>query len=106
MGEGFSGIAVVGRVGLLAVSLTLIIVGSTFIRTTLTAELSRSVPLNRQGMIMGLNQSLLSSANIVAPLLSGALIDHGLSATWAFAMAAISTAGPVTTSGILASPPP
>ncbi len=101
---GFSGIAIISGIGLLAVFLTLIIVGSTFIRTTLTAELSRSVPLNRQGMIMGLNQSLMSSANIVAPLLSGALIDHGLYATWAFAMAAIATCGAVTTSGILASP--
>jgi len=103
MGAGFSGIAVVGKVGLLAFFLTLINLGTTFIRTTLTAELSRSVPLNRQGIIMGFNQSLMSSANIVAPLLSGALIDHRLYAAWAFAMAVIAACGAVTAAGLLAS---
>jgi MFS family permease len=100
MGAGFFGLAIVSKIGLLAFFLTLIILGTTFTRTTLTAELSRSVPLNRQGMIMGLNQSLMSSANIVAPLLSGALIDHGLYATWAFAMATIVACGAITTFGI------
>jgi MFS family permease len=103
MGAGFSGIAVVSKLGLLAIFLTLIILGATFIRTTLTAELSRSVPLNRQGIIMGFNQSLMSSANIVAPLLSGALIDHRLYAAWAFVMAAIAACGAITAAGLLAS---
>jgi MFS family permease len=40
--------------------------------------LSRSTAINRQGMIMGLNQSLMSGANISAPLISGALIGHRL----------------------------
>ena len=102
MGAGFSGIAVVGTIGHLAVSLTLIILGSTFIRTTLTAELSRSVPLNRQGIIMGLNQSLMSGANIIAPLLSGALIGHRLYGAWAFAMAAIAACGAITAAGLRA----
>jgi MFS family permease len=106
MGAGFSGIAIVGRTGLLAVFLTLIILGTTFIRTTLTAELSRSVPLHRQGMIMGLNQSLMSSANIFAPLLSGALIDRRLYATWALSMAAIAACGAIAAVGLLASSRP
>ena len=103
MGAGFSGLAIVGRIDLLAVFLTLIIFGTMFIRTTLTAELSRSVPLNRQGIIMGFNQSLMSGANIVAPLLSGALIDRRLYATWAFSMAAIATLGAITATGLQAS---
>jgi predicted MFS family arabinose efflux permease len=104
MGAGFLGIAVVERISLLALSLTLIILGTMFIRTTLTAELSQSVPLNRQGVIMGLNQSLMSSANIVAPLLSGALIDRRLYATWALAMAATAACGAITAVGLLARP--
>jgi MFS family permease len=103
MSGGFSGLATVGRIGLLAVFLTLIILGTTFIRTTLTAELSRSVPLHRQGMIMGLNQSLMSSANIFAPLVSGALIDHRLYATWALSMAAIAACGAIAAAGWLVS---
>jgi predicted MFS family arabinose efflux permease len=106
MSAGFSGLAIVGRIGLLAVFLTLIILGTTFIRTTLTAELSRSVSLHRQGMIMGLNQSLMSGANILAPLLSGALIDRRLYATWALSMAAVAACGAVGTAILLASSRP
>ena len=58
-----------------------------------TAELSRSTAINRQGMIMGLYQSLMSGANVSAPLLSGALIGHRLFATWALALAAIAAIG-------------
>jgi MFS family permease len=106
MGAGFSGIAIVGGTTLLAIFLTLIILGTTFIRTTLTAELSRSVPLHRQGMIMGLNQSLMSGANIFAPLVSGALIDRRLYATWALSMAAIAACGAIVATGLLASSRP
>jgi hypothetical protein len=104
MAVGFSGIAVVAGVGLLALFLIPIIVRTMFIRTTLTAELSRSVPLNRQGMIMGFNQSLMSSANIVAPLLSGVLIGHRLYVHWAMAMAAIATCSAAAAAVLLAPP--
>jgi cyanate permease len=104
MGAGFLGIAIAERLSLLALSLTLIILGTPLIRTTLTAELSRSVPLNRQGMIMGLNQSLMSSANIIAPFLSGALIDRRLYDTWEFAMAAIAVCGAIAAVGLLLPP--
>jgi predicted MFS family arabinose efflux permease len=53
---------------------------------------------------MGLNQTHNTSANIAAPPLSGALIDHGLYATWAFTMAAIAACGAITALRILASP--
>jgi MFS family permease len=101
---GFSGIAVVAEVGLLVLFLTPITFGMAFIRTTLTAELSRSVPLNRQGMIMGFNQSLMSSANLVVPLLSGVLIGHRRYVPWALAMAAIATCSAAAAAGTIASP--
>ncbi|OPY96439.1 MFS transporter [Bradyrhizobium sacchari] len=90
---GFAGLGAENNVGLLVVNLTLIIVGTMFARSTLTAELSRSTAINRQGMIMGLNQSLMSGANISAPLLSGALIGHRLFVPWALVMAAIAAVG-------------
>jgi MFS family permease len=83
------------------VFLTLIIIGTMFARSTLTAELSRSTAINRQGMIMGLNQSLMSGANISAPLVSGALIGHQLFVVWALAMAAIATIGVALASSFL-----
>ncbi len=106
MGVGFLGIALVSGIGLLALFLTLIILGSMFIRSTLTAELSRSVAINRQGMIMGFNQSLMSSANILAPLVSGALIGHQLYLGWALAMTAIAACGAVMAAGFVAPPRP
>jgi MFS family permease len=93
MGLGFAGLAAGNNISLLAANLTLIIVGTMFARSTLTAELSRSTAINRQGMIMGLNQSLMSGANISAPLISGALIGHRLFVPWALAMAAIAAIG-------------
>ena len=104
MSAGFGGIAIVDMIGLLVLFLTLIMLGTAFIRTTLTAELSQSVPLSRQGMIMGINQSLMSSANIAAPLVSGALIDRGLYATWAFSLTAVAMCGAVATLALFVSP--
>lgn len=104
MTAGFGGIAIVDMIGLLVLFLTLIMLGTAFIRTTLTAELSQSVPLSRQGMIMGINQSLMSSANIAAPLVSGALIDRGLYATWAFSLTAVAMCDAVATLALFVSP--
>jgi MFS family permease len=106
MSVGFAGLAIGSSIGLLGVVLTLIIVGTMFARSTLTAELSRSTAINRQGMIMGLNQSLMSGANITAPLLSGALIGHRLFVPWALAMAAIALAGAALAGQLLASSRP
>jgi MFS family permease len=102
MGLGFLGLAIGSRISLLAVFLTLIIIGTMFARSTLTAELSRSTAINRQGMIMGLNQSLMSGANISAPLVSGALISHQLFVIWALTMAAVATIGVALARQILA----
>ena len=103
MGLGFAGLSIAGSIGPLAALLTLIIIGTMFTRSTLTAELSRTTAINRQGMIMGLNQSLMSGANISAPLLSGALIGHRLFVAWALAMAALASIGAMMAASLLAS---
>ncbi|PWT86391.1 MAG: MFS transporter [Proteobacteria bacterium] len=105
MALGSAGLAIANNVSLLAIVLTLIIVGTMFARSTLTAELSRSTAIHRQGMIMGLNQSLMSGANISAPLVSGALIGHRLFFVWALAMATIAAIGAALASQLLAPPP-
>jgi hypothetical protein len=53
-------------------------------------------------MIMGLNQSLMSVANIAAPLISGALIGHRLYVGWALSMAGISSCGAMLAALLLA----
>jgi hypothetical protein len=55
---------------------------------------------------MGLNQSLMSGANIFAPLVSGALIDRRLYATWALSMAVTAACGAIAATGRLASSRP
>jgi multidrug resistance protein len=102
MGAGFCGLALVSGIGSLTVFLTLIIAGFMFTRATLTFELSRSAAIDRQGMIMGFNQSLMSGANIVAPLISGALIGHRLYAAWSLSMAGIATCGAILAVALLA----
>ena len=102
MGAGFGGLALVSGIGSLTVFLTLIIAGFMFTRATLTFELSRSAAINRQGMIMGFNQSLMSGANIVAPLISGTLIGHRLYAAWSLSMAGISVCGAILAVALLA----
>ena len=104
MALGSAGLALDNSISLLAIVLTLIIVGTMFARSTLTAELSRSTAINRQGMIMGLNQSLMSGANITAPLVSGALIGHRLFVVWALTMATIAAIGAALASQLLAPP--
>ena len=104
MALGSAGLALDNSISLLAIVLTLIIVGTMFARSTLTAELSRSNAINRQGMIMGLNQSLMSGANITAPLVSGALIGHRLFVVWALTMATIAAIGAALASQLLAPP--
>jgi MFS family permease len=105
MALGSAGLALNNSIHLLAIVLTLIIVGTMFARSTLTAELSRSTAINRQGMIMGLNQSLMSGANITAPLVSGALIGHRLFVVWALTMAVTATIGAALAGQLLAPPP-
>jgi MFS family permease len=73
-----------------------------FARATLTFELSRSAAINRQGMIMGFNQSLMSGANIMAPLISGALIGHRLYFAWALSMVGLSVSGALLAAVLLA----
>src|SRR6516225_546033 len=102
MAAGFCGLALADGIGSLTVFLTLIIAGFMFTRATLTFELSRSAAINRQGMIMGFNQSLMSGANIVAPLISGTLIGHRLYAAWSLSMAGISVCGAILAVALLA----
>jgi predicted MFS family arabinose efflux permease len=101
MAAGFCGLAMVSDVGLLAVSLTLIVIGFMFTRATLTFELSRSAAVNRQGLIMGFNQSLMSVANIAAPLISGVLIGHRFYIAWSLSMAGIAGCGAMLAAALL-----
>jgi len=67
--------------------------GNGVLRPALTSEISRSVERYEQGTVLGLNQSLQSVAQILAPLASTFLIGRRLLAPWAWFPAAICMLG-------------
>ena len=58
----------------------------------LTSLITQQVSRTEQGVVLGLNPSLLSIAQIVGPAIAGALIDRGHLTVWALWAAAIMTA--------------
>jgi MFS family permease len=59
----------------------------------LTALVSRQAGRHEQGRMMGLIQSLNSVSSIIAPILSGLLIDRGWLTIWAGVMCLFSVWG-------------
>ena len=58
--------------------------GNGLIRPALTSLITQQVGRGEQGAVLGLNQSLMSVAQIVGPAIAGTLIDRGWLSTWAF----------------------
>jgi DHA1 family tetracycline resistance protein-like MFS transporter len=67
--------------------------GNGVLRPVLTSEISRAVGRGEQGTVLGLNQSLQSVGQILAPLAGTFLIGHSLLAAWAWFPAAICLVG-------------
>ena len=59
------------------------------LRPSLTSLITQQVSRREQGVVLGLNQSLLGVAQIVGPFMAGALIDAGHLSMWAFSAALI-----------------
>ncbi len=57
--------------------------GTGALRPALTAEITQQVDQREQGTLLGLNQSLLAVAQIVAPFVGGALIGADALVAWA-----------------------
>jgi len=80
--------------GLLVAS-TLASFGTGVLRPALTSLITQHAGREEQGIVLGLTQSLMSVAQIVAPVIGGFLIDRELLTTWAIAGAAVSFVGVV-----------
>ena len=97
---GFVGFAVgyallAGTFGipLLLVAATFSSFGQGVLRPTLTSLITQQVGRREQGTVLGLNQSLLSVAQILGPLLGGAIIERGWLSVWPLLMAAVAVLG-------------
>ena len=64
--------------------------GNGVLRPALTSLITQNVSRNEQGVVLGLTQSLLSVAQIIAPTIAGMLIDRGHLTAWALWAAVIS----------------
>jgi MFS family permease len=76
-------------VALLLVAASFASFGTGVLRPALTSLITQQVTRSEQGVVLGLNQSLLSIAQIVGPAIAGAMIDRGHLTLWALWAAAI-----------------
>ena len=76
-------------VGLLVVAATFSAFGTGVLRPALTSLITQQVTRAEQGVVLGLNQSLLSVAQIAAPAVAGALIERNHLTAWALWAAAV-----------------
>jgi MFS family permease len=92
---GAAGYALLGfsfGVALLLVAAAFASFGNGVLRPALTSLITQQVSRSEQGLVLGLNQSLLSIAQIGAPAIAGAMIDRGLLTWWALWAALIMAA--------------
>jgi MFS transporter, DHA1 family, tetracycline resistance protein len=97
LAAAFTGLGFTRSVALLGLLIGVISLGTALLRPTLTSLLSAAAAPEKQGLIMGGYQSMIAGANIVAPLVSGCLINAQLYLPWVLAMAGLFLAGLILT---------
>jgi len=93
MALSFALLAGVQELPLLLVAIGMLTFGSAVLRPSLTSLITMRAARHRQGMVLGLMQTLMALAQIVAPVIAGFLIQGQLLATWAFAGSIFCAAG-------------
>jgi MFS family permease len=90
---GYFGIGAVSSVVLLLLAGTLTAFGTGVIRPTLTSLITQEAGRQEQGVVLGITQSLMSMASIVAPIVAGVLIQRQMLREWAWVAAGLAAAG-------------
>lgn len=85
---GFSPILAIFLIGL-----TLNTFGNSILRPSISGMLSKNASPEQQGLVFGINQTLMSSAQVICPLVSGWLIEHQLNFTWCLLITGFSLMG-------------
>ena len=86
-------LAYVHRVPELLASATLSSFGQGALRPALTAQITHNSHRDEQGLVLGITQSLMAVAQIIAPILTGFLIGHQLIGAWAWMAATAAAIG-------------
>jgi MFS transporter, DHA1 family, tetracycline resistance protein len=90
---GYAVLAATFGIPMLLLAGTVSSFGNGVLRPTLTSLVTQQVDRSEQGVVLGLNQSLLSISQILGPALAGWLIDKGQLSLWAVASALFAAAG-------------
>ncbi len=89
LSSGYVLLAFTTGIPMLALASTVSSFGHGVLRPTLTSQITQHVGRSEQGVVLGLNQSLMSVSQIVAPLIGGYLIDKSLLIPWALVAAGV-----------------
>lgn len=95
-GSTMVALLVIGFAPVLAIFLMGITVnafGNSILRPAITGLLSRNASPHHQGLVFGLNQTLMSIAQVVCPLISGFLIGQQMTFAWTLSIAGMSFVG-------------
>lgn len=80
----FFALAFIHSIPLLLLTLSASFIGSSILRPSLTSVITQHAGKNGQGSVLGITQSLMSVSQVVAPIITGALIQHGHLSLWSF----------------------
>jgi DHA1 family tetracycline resistance protein-like MFS transporter len=90
---GMTALAFIYRVPELLALMVVFAFGSSVVRPALASMITAAVGRQRQGMALGMTQSVMSVAQIISPAISGALIQNNMLTTWALVAAACAAIG-------------
>jgi len=90
---GYFGLGIASSFALLMGAGTLAAFGNGVIRPALTSLITQQAGRQEQGVVLGITQSLMSMASIVAPIVGGLLIERQMLKEWAWAAAGLAAIG-------------
>jgi DHA1 family tetracycline resistance protein-like MFS transporter len=90
---GYFGLGVASSFIVLMVAGTLAAFGNGVIRPAITSLITQHAGRQEQGVVLGITQSLMSMASIVAPIVGGFLIERQLLKEWAWVAAGLAAIG-------------
>jgi MFS family permease len=90
---GYFGLGISSSFVLLMITGTLAAFGNGVIRPALTSLITQQAGRQEQGVVLGITQSLMSMASIVAPIIAGLLIQRQMLKEWAWMAAGLAAIG-------------
>jgi MFS family permease len=90
---GYFGLGIASSFVLLMVTGTLAAFGNGVIRPALTSLITQQAGRQEQGVVLGITQSLMSMASILAPIVAGLLIQRHMLKEWAWMAAGLAAIG-------------